>query len=79
MNILRAAVRSSKDQAWWEVRLLDLNVRADGENEAEMLRQLEHALIAEYHLALKFGKTPFVDLLLAVPSESASRWEDCVT
>jgi len=74
MNLLRAHVRS--EDGWWEIKLLDLDVVADGPTEAEMLEQVEHALIAEYHLALKRGKTPFLNILLAVPTEVRRAWDD---
>jgi hypothetical protein len=66
MNLLRAHIRAAQD--WWEVRLLDLDIVADGATEAEMIQQLEHALVSEYHLALKAGRTPFLNVLLAVPT-----------
>jgi hypothetical protein len=66
MNLLRAHVR--RTDGWWELKLLDLDIVADGATEDEMLQHLEHALTAEYHLARKFGRTPFVNILLAVPT-----------
>src|SRR5690349_1676587 len=74
MNLLRATVRKGQD--WWQIKLLDLDIVADGENETAMLRQVEHSLIAEYHLALKYGKTPFLNILLACPTEVSRSWED---
>ena len=74
MSLLRATVRSKKD--WWEAKLLDLNIVVDGESETALLRQLEHTLTAEYHLAIRFGQTPFVNLLLNCPDEVANAWED---
>src|SRR5262249_7748542 len=72
-NVLRANVRSTKD--WWELQLLDLKIVADGATEAEMLKQLEHVLTMEYHLALKCGKAPFVNLLLTAPEELQKFWD----
>jgi hypothetical protein len=60
MNIFQAKVTSKDD--WWELRLVDLNIVSDGSSEDEMLRQLEHALMAEYSLALRDRRTPFVGL-----------------
>jgi hypothetical protein len=74
MSLLRAQVRIKK--GWWEICLLDLDIRADGESEDAMLRQVEHALIAEYHLAKTFGETPFVKFVKAVPVEVQKAWEN---
>jgi hypothetical protein len=67
MNLLRAHVRCT--DGWWEIKLLDLDIVADGATEAEMLEHLEHALTAEYHLARKLKRTPFVSIMLAVPTD----------
>lgn len=75
-NILRATVRTNEPTGWWEVRLLDLKIGADGATEAEMLRQLEYALTAEYHLALEAGKTPFVELLNDPTMEKCQLWDE---
>lgn len=69
MNLLRAHVREYN--GWWEVRLLDLDIMADGASEDEVLRQLEHSLTVEYHLARKAGQEPFVRLLLSPPGAPA--------
>lgn len=61
MGLLRASVREDKD--WWQLWLLDLFVMADGPTEADMLFDLRRRLIAEYHLAMRYGQTPFVRLL----------------
>jgi hypothetical protein len=73
-NILRARV--TKGQKWWEIKLLDLDIVADGKDEADMLRTLEHELVAEFHLAIKFNKTPFVDLVKTCPDDVAKSWQD---
>jgi hypothetical protein len=73
MNLLRAQVRA--ESGWWEIKLLDLDIAADGASEDEMLRQLEESLIAEYHLALDAGKTPFVAITLAIPTEAHRPWQ----
>ncbi len=72
MSLLRATVRKTGD--WWEAKLLDLNIVADGESEMAMLRDLEHTLVGEYHLALKLGQTPFMNVLLSCPREVADAW-----
>lgn len=74
MNLLRATVRKTGD--WWEVKLIDLKVVADGESESAMLRQLEYVLTAEYHLATRFARTPFVGLLRSVPTQEELVWCD---
>lgn len=74
MNLLRAQVHRTED--WWEMKLLDLDLVADGDSEDAMLRDLEHTLIAEYHIALKFGQTPFVKLFKGCPPEVSKSWED---
>ena len=73
MSLLRATVRKSGD--WWEAKLLDLNIVADGDSEEALLHDLEHTLVAEYHLALKHGQTPFMNVLIACPREVADAWE----
>lgn len=73
MGILRANVRT--ERGWWEIRLLDLDIVADGATEQDMLRQLEHSMTAEYHLALKHGQTPFVKRLLACPKDVSESWQ----
>lgn len=65
MNLLRATV--SETPGWWEIRLLDLDVAADGPTEEAMLRELEHMLTAEYHLAVSRGRAPFIELLRGQP------------
>lgn len=77
MNMLRAHIRVLN--GWWEVKLLDLDITADGASEAEMLRQLEHSLVTEYHLAVKAGRTPFLDVLLAIPTDVQRSWEGGAT
>lgn len=74
MSLLRATVRRARD--WWELKLLDLDIVADGATEGEMLRELEHALVAEYHLALRAERTPFVDRLIACPIDLERAWEE---
>lgn len=82
MNLLKAEARSTG--AWWEIRLLELDIVADGSTEAEMLDNLRHSLIAQYHLDIKMNKTPFVGLIRAKPlalsdaanSGSATRLRD---
>lgn len=75
MNLLRAKVKDGPD--WWEAKLLDLDIAADGASEDEMLRQVEYALVAEYHLALKYGQTPFVKIFTKdCPEEVRKSWED---
>lgn len=74
MNLLRATV-NQKD-GWWELRLLDLDIVADGDSEDAMLRDLEHSLISEYHLAVRFGETPFVRLFRGCPAEVSQAWEE---
>lgn len=74
MGLLRATARM--DRGWWEIKLLDLAVAADGDSETAMLKQLEHALVAEYLLAKELGQTPFVKLLLACPKEVHEAWTD---
>ncbi len=75
MNLLRATVRNKG--GWWEIRLLDLNIVADGDSEQAMLRDLEFSLTAEYRLALKYNKTPFVSLYNKdCPEEVSKAWED---
>lgn len=73
MNLLRAQVRTT--DGWWELALLDLDIVADGGSEDEMLRDVEHALISEYHLALRAGETPFVKLFRGCPAEVSRAWE----
>ena len=72
MNLLRAAV--VEKNGWWEMRLLDLQIVADGASESAMLAELEHQLIAHYLLARKNGDTPFLGLLLACPVDGEQRW-----
>lgn len=60
MYLLRAAV-DSRD-GWWELRLLDLDLVADGDSEEAMLKNLERTLTAEYHLAIAHNQAPFVRL-----------------
>lgn len=72
MNMLRAGVRNKGDR--WEVRLLDLAIAADGDSETSMLRDLEYALTAEYHLAVKYGRTPFRNIVVARHSEVSKSW-----
>jgi len=74
MNLLRAAVRNNETR--WEARLLDLAIAADGETEAAMLKDLEHSLTAECYLARKYGRTPFMNIRMAVPTEVAQSWAD---
>lgn len=74
MNPLRAIVRHTAN-GWWEGQLLDLDISADGPSEMEMVRELEHSIIAKYHLARKAGRTPFLDILLAVPTNVDRSWE----
>ena len=73
MGLLRASVKNTPD--WWEARLLDLDIFADGENEDKMLHELEHALVAHYYIALEHGRTPFVDLLVSCPRDVSQSWE----
>lgn len=72
MNILRASVTSTKD--WWELRLLDLNVVADGPTESDMLRDLTRTLTIEFHLARREGRTPFVDLRAKCAHVEVNKW-----
>lgn len=67
METLRAAVRVDKT-GWWEVRLLDLAIQADGATEAEMLTELRANITFEYHMALRRGENPFESLVLARPT-----------
>lgn len=75
MNLLRATVKQT--DSLWELALLDLDVVAEGDSEDSMLRDLEHTLAAEYHVALNLGKTPFLDLMSDdCPEEVRRSWED---
>ncbi len=74
MNLLRARVSNSG--GWWELHLLDLAIMADGASEDEVLRGLEHALMAEYQLALKYKKVPFVELFRECPDFVRASWEN---
>jgi hypothetical protein len=74
MNLLRAQVRTRG--GWWEIKLIDLNIVADGDSEEAMLHDLEYALTAEYHLAIKSGRIPFVNLCTSVPTAVAEAWKD---
>jgi hypothetical protein len=74
MNLLRAKVKNKND--WWELALLDLAIVADGASEDAMLRDLEHSLIVDYHLALKANQTPFVRLFRGCPAEVSRSWID---
>ena len=74
-NLLRANVTNTKD--WWELRLLDLKVVADGATEAEMLQQLAYLLTAEYHIALKRNETPFVNIRRETPPiDLEEKWNE---
>ena len=75
MNLLRARVRTT-DDGWWELVLLDLDIVADGDSENAMLRDLEHTLVAEYHLAVWAKETPFVRLFRGCPAGVSEAWED---
>jgi hypothetical protein len=75
MNLLRATV-SRTEEGWWELQLLDLDVVADGDSEDAMLRDLEHSLTAEYHLAVRNGETPFVRLFKGCPAEVSRAWQE---
>ena len=64
MSLLRAQVRKfdqGTPDEWWQMSLLDLDVVADGRNEDEVLRDVEHALFGEYELAVLHGRPPFID------------------
>ncbi len=74
MNLLRGQVKTLG--GWWEMRLVDLEIVADGDSENAMLRDLEHALVVEYHLAIKNNQTPFVKLYRGAPPEVVASWED---
>lgn len=73
MNMLRATVK--QDARGWQLRLLDLAISADGQTEDAMLRDLEHALTAEYLLAKKFGQVPFAKLRSASESNKDQAWK----
>ena len=77
MNLLKAEARSS--QNWWEIRLLELDVVADGATEQEMLSNLRHNLIAQYYLDLKRGKTPFVSIAHTSEKKSTCPEEEDTT
>lgn len=74
MNLLRATVKKAPD--WWEMTLLDLAVVVDGTGEDECLRQLEHFLIGEYHLAIRAGRTPFVGLKKGCDAATSQAFSD---
>lgn len=66
--------RVTRDWVWSELALLDLDIMADGKNEDALLRDLEDRLVSEYHLALKFGQTPFVGLLRTAPDKTRDQF-----
>lgn len=74
MNLLRAQARQ-KD-GWMEMRLLDLDIVADGPSEDAVLRDLEHTLIGEYLLAIHMDQTPFVKLFRGCPPDVSKSWHD---
>lgn len=75
MNLIRATL-STKD-GWREMRLLDLDIVVGGVDVEEILRQVEHALVSEYALAVSIGKTPFVEIFNAeCPDDVRRAWEE---
>lgn len=76
MNMLKAMVTEHKDGKWWELRLVELAIVADGATESEMLAQLEYLLTAEYELAVRHGKTPFVGLLREEKAADECKWDE---
>jgi hypothetical protein len=72
MNLLRASV--AHDSHGWCLTLLDLEVVVEGDTEQEMLLQLEHALVAEYVLAKKFGQVPFAKLAKLCCDAREEKW-----
>lgn len=78
-SILRASVKRHNigtAEEWWEMRLIDLAIVADGADEASVLEEIEHQLSCHYAMAHKLGRTPFIDLVHPeTPEEVCRRWE----
>jgi hypothetical protein len=74
MNPLRAAVTNR--EGWWEIRLLDFNIAADGASEGEMLEHIRNAIIDEYRLAIRRGRVPFVNIRLKAERKDCRHWND---
>ena len=74
MNILQANVKNT--DRWWQCELLQLEIIVEGETEQQMIEELEHRLKAEYVIALRAGRTPFVDLYRERDAAKGADWDN---
>lgn len=69
---LRAFV--AKSDSGIEAQLMELDIVVRGDSANHLLAELQHAIIASYHIARTVDETPFLKLLRDVPNEQ--KWDD---
>ena len=77
-SMLRASAKRydiGTPDEWWEMRLLDLAIIADGRCETEVLQEVEHQLICRYAMDRKLNRVPFADIVHPdTPMEVRAKW-----
>lgn len=53
---MEVAAKVIASPGWIEAELLEWDVVADGADERAVVQQLEHSIVAEYHLAAAHGR-----------------------
>ncbi len=74
MNTLRAVIDSSDDESFFEAQLLELDIAVSARSMEQLIAEVEHALIMEFHLANLYRIPPFSSVIQPVPKHLENRW-----
>lgn len=76
VNIFQLRAFVAKSDSGIEAQLMELDIVVRGDSANHLLAELQHALIASYHIAKTLDETPFVKLLRDVSLPDERKWND---
>lgn len=80
MRQLRAIVRHADGgREWLEAQLLELDIAVSASTYGQLVKEIEHALVMEYQIAIENNRTPFAAIVNKTPSAYTSWWAECET
>lgn len=59
-----------------EAQLLELDIVVAAKDQDGLIRELQHAIEAHYHIARAQRRTPFIQLIDTVPQHLRDSWDD---
>lgn len=79
MKSLRAIVRKSGEEQFFEAQLLELDIAVASTTLEGLYKELECAIVMEYHIAKDLNQTPFAQSVRTTPHKFAAWWESVET